>query len=106
MAPTPMSWTDLNGHSSLDDAAYLKAFHKSPKRAGDGTLPSIRASYPSISSATVLPAGFPPSLNSPLAWAPSELQHAGPTTLELTPADLSEVRTALSHFKGMDQFIQ
>ncbi|KAK4171690.1 hypothetical protein QBC36DRAFT_339484 [Triangularia setosa] len=50
-----------------------------------------------------LPSGFPPRLDSELAWTAASLAKAADFILHLSGDDIAEVNTAVAHYKTLDQ---
>lgn len=50
-----------------------------------------------------IPAGFPVSFDSPMAWSGSHFAKPSDYTIQLDELDVSEVESALQHFKGNSQ---
>ncbi|PKS06559.1 hypothetical protein jhhlp_007307 [Lomentospora prolificans] len=55
-----------------------------------------------VQESSTLPAGFPASLETDLAWTGQQFQSSEDYILKLQPSEIVEVETALEHFKGLE----
>lgn len=57
------------------------------------------AAEPSLPT-TILPAGFPPKLSSPLVWEGKDWKDEQEWVYELNAAEIKEIEDAVKHFRG------